>query len=111
MSSFETIHRRAKMLEARLESRVQSYSSLAQKFNADLGYGQNDEENSLLDSGEEQALASEIESDLAELQDCIQNMRKISRELGEDLDDEELQVCLASASLLQFNDLFCDAQP
>jgi hypothetical protein len=80
MSSFETIHRRAKMLEARLESRVQSYSSLAQKFNADLGYGQNDEENSLLDSGEEQALASEIESDLAELQDCIQNMRKISQD-------------------------------
>jgi len=70
------------MLEARLESRVQSYSSLAQKFSADLGYGETDleENSSLIDSGEERALASEIESDLTELMECIQSMRKISHD-------------------------------
>eukprot|EP00605_Chrysophyceae_sp_TOSAG23-4_P000196 GSChrysophyteH1.ASY1.ANO1.232.1 assembled CDS len=78
MTSFDAVHRRAKVLEARLETRVQSYSSIAQKVNADLRY--HDEENPLLDSNEEEALSRGIESDLAELQECINNMREIAQD-------------------------------
>jgi hypothetical protein len=75
--NFASIHRLAKLLEARLESRVQSYSSLAQRINADLIC---DEENSLIDSNEEQSLANEIERDLSELQDLLGNMRTVVQE-------------------------------
>jgi len=76
-SSFSALHRRAKALEARLENRVQSYSSLAQQINADLTC---DEENPLMGSGEEQTLSSEIENDLAELSTCINSMRTAAQE-------------------------------
>jgi len=78
-SSFSALHRRAKALEARLENRVQSYSSLAQRINADLTC---DEENPLMsgESGEEHALSSEIENDLAELSTCINSMRSATQE-------------------------------
>lgn len=75
--SFSSLHRRAKMLEARLENRVQSYSSIAQKINADLMC---DEENPLIGGGEEQRLAADIENDLAELSECINTMRTTSNE-------------------------------
>jgi hypothetical protein len=76
-SSFSALHRRAKVLEARLENRVQSYSSLAQRINADLTC---DEENALIESAKEQALSRDIESDLAELAQCISSMRTASQE-------------------------------
>jgi len=76
-SSFSVLHRRAKALEARLENRVQSYSSLAQRINADLTC---DEENPLIESGEEQSLSSGIENDLAELSECINSMRTATQE-------------------------------
>jgi hypothetical protein len=68
---------RAKVLESRLEQRVQAYSSLAQRINADLIC---DEENPLIGGGEERALATDIENDLAELLECINNMRTASNE-------------------------------
>jgi len=60
------------VLEARLESKVQKYSSLAQRINADFLC---DEENPLMESKEEQELASDIDNDLNELSECINNMR------------------------------------
>ena len=67
-------HRNAKAVEARLESSVQRYAMLAQKINADFLC---DEENPLMGShhSEEQALAANIERDLAELNSCIERMR------------------------------------
>ena len=67
-------HRNAKAVEARLESSVQRYAMLAQKINADFLC---DEENPLMGShhSEEQALAANIERDLAELHSCIERMR------------------------------------
>ena len=73
--SWDVLHRRAKTLESRLESKVQKYSSLAQKINADFLC---DEENPLIESKEEQSLSSEIERDLHELSDCINNMRTVT---------------------------------
>jgi len=71
-SAWDILHRRAKTLEARLETRVQRYSSLAQKINASLMC---DEENPLTGGSEEQTLATEIERDLHELSECINGMR------------------------------------
>lgn len=70
---WNNLHRRAKVLEARLETKVQKYSSLAQRINADFLC---DEENPLLESKEEQELGSDIESDLNELAECINSMRE-----------------------------------
>lgn len=72
-SNWESLHSKAKTLEARLEKKVQNYSAIAQKINADFLC---DEENPLIESNDEQILASEIERDLAELYDCIQGMRQ-----------------------------------
>ena len=72
---FQTQLRKAKVLESRLESKIQSYSSLAQKINADFLC---DEENPLIESSDEQELASDIERDLNDLADCITNMRNCS---------------------------------
>ena len=74
-AQWDTLHRRAKTLEARLETKVQKYSSLAQKINADFLC---DEENPLIESKEEQSLSSEIERDLHELSECINNMRTVT---------------------------------
>lgn len=70
---WDPLHFKAKSLEARLEKKVQSYSTVAQKINANFLC---DEENPLIENDDEQQLASEIERDLAELYDCIQNMRQ-----------------------------------
>lgn len=49
-----------------IQSRVQKYSSLAQRINADLCC---DEESPLIESKEEQELAAEIEHDLKEVRE------------------------------------------
>ena len=72
MSQFNSLHNRAKQLEARLEVKIQKYSSIAQQINADILC---DEERPLVEGHEEQDLASEIERDLTELSDCINSMR------------------------------------
>lgn len=72
-SEWDHLHYKAKQLEARLEKKVQSYSTIAQKINANFLC---DEENPLIENDDEQVLASEIERDLAELYDCIQSMRQ-----------------------------------
>ena len=72
---FQTQLRKAKVLESRLESKIQSYSSLAQKINADFLC---DEENPLIESSDEQELATDIERDLNDLAECITNMRNCS---------------------------------
>jgi Golgi SNAP receptor complex protein 1 len=71
-TSWDALLKRAKYLEGRLEINVQKYSALAQKINADFLC---DEENPLMDSKEEQSLATEIEKDLNDLADCIAQMR------------------------------------
>ncbi|KAJ1404030.1 hypothetical protein B484DRAFT_404929 [Ochromonadaceae sp. CCMP2298] len=71
-SAWDSLHSKAKSLEARLEKKVQNYSTIAQKINANFLC---DEENPLIESEDEQIVASEIERDLAELYDCIQHMR------------------------------------
>ena len=73
MAQFDTLNRKAKNLESRLEKKIQSYSTCAQKINADFLC---DEENPLMENNEEQVLSVEIERELAELNDCIQNMRQ-----------------------------------
>lgn len=72
MANWDSLHYKAKTLEARLERKVQNYSSIAQKINANFLC---DEENPLMESVDEQSLSSEIERDLNELYDCIQSMR------------------------------------
>ena len=49
--SYLTHIKKAKQLESRLETKIQRYSALAQKINADLLC---DEENPLAESGDEQ---------------------------------------------------------
>lgn len=77
--AWDLLHRRAKVLEARLETKVQRYSSLAQKINADFLC---DEENPLAEGEEEQSLSSEIERDLQELSECINGMRSCASKDG-----------------------------
>ena len=50
-SPFASQIKKAKQLESRLETKIQRYSVLAQKINADLLC---DEENPLMESGDEQ---------------------------------------------------------
>lgn len=71
-AQWSELHRRAKALEARLETKIQRYASLAQKINADFLC---DEENPLLENKEEQELGTDIERDLSELSECIDAMR------------------------------------
>lgn len=73
--TWNTLHSKAKVLESRLEAKVQKYSTLAQRINADFLC---DEENPLLESKEEQELASDIEEDLNELSFIINGMRDCS---------------------------------
>jgi len=72
ISQWSSLQKKAKTLESRLETKIQRYSSMAQKINADFLC---DEENPLLESRDEQELSSDIERDLNELADCINNMR------------------------------------
>ncbi len=77
MATFEAQHRRAKVLEARLESRVQQYSTIAQQINANFLH---DEENPLVaEDNSEKNLSNEIECDLNEMYECINSMKNISQ--------------------------------
>ncbi len=58
-----------------LQTKVQKYTSLAQKINANFLC---DEENPLIESKEEQELAVEIEQDLNAMAECINQMRTTS---------------------------------
>jgi Golgi SNAP receptor complex protein 1 len=75
MATFEAQHRRAKVLEARLENKVQQFSGMAQQMNSDLLY---DEESPMISQREEMGLISDIECDLNELSECINNMKSIN---------------------------------
>mmetsp|Transcript_13394 Transcript_13394/g.18349 ORF Transcript_13394/g.18349 Transcript_13394/m.18349 type:complete len:202 (-) Transcript_13394:311-916(-) len=74
-NQWDSLHSKAKSLESRLEKKVHTYSTIAQRINADFLC---DEENPLIENHDEQVLASEIERDLADLFECIQGMRNAS---------------------------------
>lgn len=88
-SQWDIFHRRAKILEARLETKVQRYSNVAQKINADFLC---DEENPLMESKEEQELAVDIERDLQELLDCINGMRSCTETLTSSSSHQEVLI-------------------
>ena len=73
ISSLESLHRKAKGLEASIEVKIQSFSMMAQKMNADFLC---DEENALLSKREEEIAASEIDRLLVDLFDCINSMKE-----------------------------------
>jgi len=73
-SSFDAAHRRAKVLEARLEQRVQAYSSYCSKVDA-ASYNDKDVEGGMSSSHEEQALARDVDMDLTEMSESIDAMR------------------------------------
>lgn len=68
---WETVRRQAKKVERVLEEKVSAYSRLAQRMHSDLLY---DEENPLMESREEHALAGEVEALLSSLQECNERM-------------------------------------
>lgn len=72
-SSLESLHRKAKGLEASLEVKIQTFSTMSQKMNADFLC---DEENALLSKREEDGAAAEIDRLLVELLDCINGMKE-----------------------------------
>jgi iron-sulfur cluster repair protein YtfE (RIC family) len=75
MAQWPALHQKAKQLESKLESKIQKYSAMAQKINADFLC---DEEIPFVESKDEQALSLDIEKDLNELEDCINSMRACS---------------------------------
>ena len=86
-SQWNTLKQRAKTLEARLETKIQKYSSAAQKIDAEFLC---DEENPLMKNSEERELSSEIERDLSDLADCITSMRNCS--LGSSASHQEVLI-------------------
>ena len=86
-SQWNTLKQRAKTLESRLETKIQKYSSAAQKIDAEFLC---DEENPLIKNSEERELSSEIERDLGDLADCITNMRNCS--LGSSATHQEVLI-------------------
>jgi hypothetical protein len=78
-TSFDAAHRRAKVLEARLEQRVQFYSTMSTKIDNDTGsYFCQDVEGgmtSFSNTNEENNLSRDIDMDLNEMADCIDAMR------------------------------------
>jgi len=86
-SQWNSLKQKAKILESRLESKIQKYSSVAQKINAEFLC---DEENPLMASNEERELSSEIERDLHDLSECITNMRNCS--LGSSASHQEVLI-------------------
>jgi len=72
INQWDTQIKKAKNLESKLEAKVQKYSYIAQRINADFLC---DEENPLMESKEENELATDIERDLCELSECINSMR------------------------------------
>lgn len=73
LSSLESLHRRAKGLEASLEVKIQSFSVLAQKMNADFLC---DEESATMTRTDEDRMAKEIDRLLIELNECISSMKE-----------------------------------
>lgn len=71
MAEWEALRRQAKKVESVLEEKVGEYSRLAQRMHSDLLY---DEENPLLESHEEHALALEIDNHLSALSECNERM-------------------------------------
>ena len=76
-ASFDVAHRRAKVLEARLEQRVQVYASLVSKIDSDAAYSPSnkDVEGGMSSGHEEASLSREVDMDLVEMVDCIDTMR------------------------------------
>ena len=72
--SLESLHRKAKGLEASLEVKIQSFSYLSQKMNETVFLC--DEENALLFKKDEENLMGEIDRLLVELLDCINSMKE-----------------------------------
>jgi len=70
---WDGLYRKARSLEGQLEKKIQAYSSLSQRINANFLC---DEENPLMEGDEEQSLSTDIERDLSELYDCIQRMKQ-----------------------------------
>lgn len=73
-SGFEIAHRRAKILEVRLEQRVQAYSTHCARLD-EANYSVKDIEGGLRVGIEEQTLARDVEMDLNEMTECIDAMR------------------------------------
>jgi hypothetical protein len=78
-SIFDAAHRRAKVLEARLEQRVQAYSSYCGKIDA-ASYNDKDIEGGMCSSHEEQALVRDVDMDLTEMTECIDTMRSYAED-------------------------------
>ena len=72
LNSLESLHRRAKGLEASLEVKIQSLSILSQKINADFFF---DEEIATVPTDEEK-VSKEIDRLLIELNECIKSMKE-----------------------------------
>lgn len=86
-SQWNSLKQKAKTMESRLESKIQRYSLVAQKINAEF---LSDEENPLMGSIEERELSSEIERDLRDLADCIISMRNCA--LGSSSSHQEVLI-------------------
>ena len=71
MEEWERIRREARAIESSLEDKSQEFSRLAQNMHSDAMY---DDENPLVESHEEQALANEIENLLSALAECNEKM-------------------------------------
>lgn len=74
MGDWEELKRKVRGIESKLEEKCQAHAFLAQPMNSDLLY---DEENPLLESSEEQCLATEIENLLAALSECNDAMGRL----------------------------------
>ena len=102
-NTWNIYHNKAKNLELRLESKLQKYTSLAQKINADfLCY----EESPLLDSNEENELASDIERDLNELSECIKSMQTCSTSTSLTGNHQDILIKRYQEILFDFNSEF-----
>lgn len=75
-NSWENVRREVRIIESKLETKIQSYSWLSTKISGGGNSGEllHDEENPLLESEEEANLANEIEDLLATLSDCNERM-------------------------------------
>ena len=78
MSSFEPVHRRAKALEARLESRIQMFVTYAANVDNDIeggGKGGGGGGAGAEGGSQEQSLSRDIDMDLNEMSECVNTMR------------------------------------
>ena len=72
LNSLESLHRRAKGLEASLEVKIQSLSILSHKINADFWA----DEESAMTRTDEDKVSKEIERLLIDLNECISSMKE-----------------------------------